>query len=236
MTNAAFTVAENTAVNSTIGTVLTGLVTDPEVTSSCDPASVVRTTDNNRLCTAVDQATDGATWRATCLRDGACSLTADETSCTCRAQGLLFFLERTSPLASELADQQSDLIDYPLAISENGHVKIISQLDFETLVTYTLTVKVDDTGTATTYPGLDVGSWEPASTYTNSLSTVATITVTVTNSIEAPYFNFKKMTIEVAENTPIGTVIDSKIYVTDPDKSEWFDNKVRFQFIELFKG
>ena len=220
-------VSENAAINSTIAT-LSAFVIDPEVTNVCDPSTVVRASDSSRLCTAVQQSSDGTTWQRVCLQDSACALTEEETSCTCRQQSLIFVLEKTFPLASELDDQQSDLIDYPFELTESGQIQVISQLDFETLALYTLTVKIEDTGTATNYPGLSNDVFDPG-TFVNQLSTVATVTITITNALEAPFFDYTSKTLTVAEDVSVGFVIQSKIVATDQDLTEWFNSKLRFK-------
>ena len=238
------TISEGVAVNSTIATTLSSATVDPEVTTSCDASTAQTGEVSNRLCTAVGAGADGTNWRRVCLGLTPCSLSANEDFCTCRQQGLLFTLEKTSPLASELPDAQSALVDYPFELEEDGSLKIISKLDYETIpgslsglqAVYTLTIKVDDTGTATSYSGLNVNDYTPDS-YTNPLATVSTLTITITNVQEKPFFDFTKKIINVPEDfkfctkeqtSCVGNVIETKIYVTDPDKTEWVNGLVTF--------
>lgn len=225
-------VSEGVAINSTVGPLLSTYVTDPQVTTVCDPTAVRRPNDGlagaGQLCTALSTVDCETTNPTTNVQT--CALTLSGTSCTCRQQSLKFSLEKLSPLASELADTQSELVDYPFKITENGAIQVVSQLDYETIPgtmsglqsKYTLTIKIDDTGT---------GDGATSGTYKNSLSTVSTMTITITDVQEKPYFDFFKKIIDVREDAYTNGndfIIDTKIYATDPDLTEWFDGKITF--------
>ena len=223
------TISEGTAINSTVGAVLSSVVVDSQANAVCDPSQVKRPNDGlagaNILCTALSLS-DCTTTDSNDVQT--CALTPDGTACTCRQQTLLFTLENLAPLASELEDQQSDLADYPFEITDAGLIKVVSKLDFETIPgeltglqsVYTLTIKVDDTGTKDNSDG----------TFENSLSAISTMTISITNVQEKPFFSFQKKFINVAENAYSGVdfIIDTKIYVTDPDLSEWSNGKITF--------